>query len=405
MKKKRSLLCMVIGGCLLFGSVSGAYWSLAGSSGNLVTIGTYQNQIVEEYREPGQVHPGQTVEKKVSVSNTGSVDTLIRVQIQKMFGTEEKDGTFIEDKTLDPEMIQISCDTEYWTKKGDYYYYNQVLKAGEITRKPLFEQYVLSDKAGNEYMDKAARIIVTMESVQAEGNALQIWDTSYKELGITALELPQAEKSIVEYRGQNAGFAISEATTDLFVSFKNLVPGCSRAQSILIKNNSAESAELFLRAEEAKQIFTNTSQKGRILELLEKKAQIRISQGSRVIYQGPLSGNLEAQTGTLKKDISLGTFEAKEEKMLTVLLALSPDMDGEYEKLTGKVRWVFTAKGEGGTGVTTVSSDVPVTGDAAHLAMWTALFLTSFLFFLAAYLIEKREQRREEENEADRRNF
>lgn len=389
----------------MFGSVAGAYWSLAGSSGNLVTMGSYKNQIVEEYREPGRVQPGQAVEKKVSVSNTGSVDTLIRVKIQKMFGTEEQDGTFIEDKMLDPEMIQISCDTEYWKKKGDYYYYNQVLKAGEVTRKPLFEQYILSEKAGNEYKNKAARIIVTMESVQAEGNALKIWDTSYKELGITAPEMPQAEESVVEYRGQNGGFAISEATTDLFVSFKNLVPGCSRAQRILIKNNSAEKAELFLRAEEAKQIFTSADQKRRIQELLEKNAQIRISRGNQVIYQGPLSGNLEAQTETLKKDISLGTFEAKEEKMLTVLLALSPDMDGEYEKLTGKVRWVFSAKGEGETGKTTASPNVPVTGDSTRLGMWTALFLTSFLFFLAAYLIEKRERRREEENEADRRSF
>ena len=389
----------------MFGAVAGAYWSLAGSSGNLVTMGTYKNQIVEEYREPGRVHPGQTVKKKVSVSNTGRVDTLIRVKIQKMFGMESPDGTFIEDKLLDPEMIQISCDTEYWKKKGDYYYYNQVLKAGEVTRKPLFEQYVLSEKAGNEYKNKAARIIVTMESVQAEGNALQIWDTSYEELGMTLLNIPQAEESIVEYRGQNGGFAISEATTDLFVSFKNLVPGCSRAQRVLIKNNSAEKAELFLRAEEAKQIFTSEDQKRRIQELLEKKAQIRISQGNRVIYQGTLSGNLEAQTGTLKKDISLGIFEAREEKMLTVLLALSPEMDREYEKLTGKVRWVFSAQGEGSIGKTTVSPNVPVTGDSTRLGMWMALFLTSFLFFLAVYLIEKRERRREEENEAVRRNY
>ena len=47
----------------------------------------------------------------------------------------------------------------------------------------------------------------------------------------------------------------------------------------------------------------------------------------------------------IKNDISLGHFAAGSGKSLIVQLSLSEDMDNTYEKMLGKVKWVFTAAG------------------------------------------------------------
>ena len=104
--KKLTAVLTVLGICTL--SVTGimGYWKMTGSSGNILTMASFQNQIEEKYRIPPHVDPGQTVDKVVNVKNTGTADSRIRVKLHKMFGDRKEDGSFQEDTTLDPEMIQ-----------------------------------------------------------------------------------------------------------------------------------------------------------------------------------------------------------------------------------------------------------------------------------------------------------
>ena len=46
----------------------------------------------------------------------------------------------------------------------------------------------------------------------------------------------------------------------------------------------------------------------------------------------------------MQKNISLGTIGAGKGKNLNVTLSVSPDMDNRYQKLLGKVKWIFTAE-------------------------------------------------------------
>ena len=87
------------------------YWKITGSTGNILTMSSFKNQIEEEYHAPAHVDPGQTVDKVVNVKNTGTADSMVRVRIKKMFGETREDGTFVPDDSLDPDMIQIRCNT------------------------------------------------------------------------------------------------------------------------------------------------------------------------------------------------------------------------------------------------------------------------------------------------------
>ena len=395
MKKVRKLTVIfaILGLCTLVGVTVLGYWKITGSTGNILTMSSFKNQIEEEYRVPDHVEPGQTIDKVVNVKNTGTTDSMIRVRIKKMFGTTREDGTFVQDDRLDPEMIQIRCNTSAWLQRSDgYYYYKGILKAGTKTRAPLFRSYTLSRKADNAYRKKEARIVVILESIQAQDAVEDIWKISNKELGITRPENYQNIRTEVIYLGQKNGFQMTEKDTDLFASFKNLVPGCARAQSILLENRSEDEIQLYLRAENMLQSVENSQTGELVKELLEKYAMIEITGDQGRVYYGPISGNLSGQGSNMREDIYLGTWKAKANRTLQVKLALSDEMDNKFNKLTGKVRWVFTAKGENGK--TVASGSAVQTGDRTELGMWIALLGFSALFLAGAFVLERNYSRR-----------
>lgn len=385
MKKKIFLSIMTVMLCLGAG-LAAAAWSVRQSTDNFLTMSSYQAKIVEEYKVPKQVNPSGSVTKKVNVKNEGTVDILVRVSVKKMFGQRQKDGSFLEDTALDPEMIEIVFNDRVWKKGADgWFYYTEILKAGAVTAEPLMESYTLSAKTGNEYRGKDAQIIVFMESVQAEGNACDVWGVTTEELGISIPEQPQGKETGVVFRGKTEGFTVNADDTDLFASFKNLLPGCSRTQRITVTNDSQTEVEIRLRAEQARQVGASQKQLLLVKELMEKYAEIEVMQGETKLYRGPVSG--KGSDDSMREEIPLGKFSAGEQKELTVRLAVSPEMDNEYQELTGKVKWIFSACGEDGK---VVAESAPVTGDTSHIGMWTALLTASGLAFLiAAVLLRK----------------
>lgn len=353
MKRKmiKAAVCLSAGiACAAVGIVAFARWYIAGDTNNILTMASYQNRIEETYEIPEHVDPGTEADKIVNVKNTGTVDTLVRVSIEKAFGTRNKDGTFEREGDLEPDMIQITCNTTYWTDRNDgYFYYKDILRAGETTKEPLFTSFQLSPDIGEAYEGKEGRIIVHMESVQAEGNAVSLWGITCEDLGITVPEAPKADPTRVVYLGQEDGFDIASEKTDLFSGFKNLLPGCARTQKIYIENASDETVEIFLRADAADQERMSEEQLKLVKKMLEEHAVIQIVQGKEVLYEGPVSGNLNGSRDTMKKEISLGSFQPHNTEELKVRLSMAPEMDNEFLELSGKVKWIFTAKGDNET--------------------------------------------------------
>lgn len=317
---------------------------------NFLSISSYKNSIEENYEKPDHVDPGQKVVKEVNIRNTGDVDSFVRVKIGKMFGTISEKGFFEEDKNLNPEMIQVHYNTDLWEYRQDgYWYYKDALKAGTITKKPLLDSYYLSEKAGNSYKNKEARIIVALESIQAEGSEMKnIWGLTEKDLGITYQPCTCETVTSVTFKKEKK-LEISGEKTDLFANFKNLTPGCSRSQTIHLENEAEEEIVMFLRAQAVKQEKMSSRKRELLKQLLTKYAVVEISEGTKVLYQGTVDGNLEGAGWSMREDISLGKLKKGQGRNLVVKLSLDPEMDNEYQELLGKVKWVFSVRKDTGS--------------------------------------------------------
>lgn len=360
MKKYLITGLVLLAGCFLFGISALALWKAADTAHNVLTLGSYQVKIEEQYTQPGAVYPGMSVDKRVHIKNDGSVDALVRVRLKKVFGTRTENGVMEEDSLLDPELLLLSCNQNYWKEVDGYWYYTEVLKAGERTKEPLLESFRVSEKAGNAYKGKDAEIIVCMDSIQAEADALTLWNTSKEELKIP-YELHAANQNTgVVFHGESEGFTFQGTEKDLFANFKYLVPGSSRTQRIKISNESETTVQMFLYAEVTEQDKLQPEEQKLLEQLLQEEAQIVIRSEKKTLYEGPVNGNVSGNSDSMgsRHRIPLGEFHAGQSKELIVELALNPELDTTYESLTGRVNWVFCAEGE-----EPVTAYVPKTGD------------------------------------------
>lgn len=119
--------------------------------------------------------PGQKVVKEVNIKNEGTVDSFVRIKIGRVFGNISENGQFLENPELDPEMIEIHYNTRISgscvrTATGTIRMYCRQEKPRKM---PLMDSYYLSEKADNRYKNKEARIIVNLESIQAESGEIE----------------------------------------------------------------------------------------------------------------------------------------------------------------------------------------------------------------------------------------
>lgn len=142
--------------------------------------------------------PGDTLDNVVSVKNTCQYDEYVRVSLDKViYETAE------ENAILDDSKATFLLNEEDWTynERDGYYYYNDVLKAGE-TSEVLYDGIFLSYSMGNEYKLAVMDVEITVEAVQSVNNGdvftAEGW-TRVARTGTTAEEKTTvAEEIIVE---------------------------------------------------------------------------------------------------------------------------------------------------------------------------------------------------------------
>lgn len=171
--RKRKILFFALIVCCVAILAAGtlAYFTVEETAYNVITTGKLDMTLHEEttggkpFPEDGihGVMPGQTVDKKVYVENTGSADFYVRIALEKrIFDSDGGDS-------LSFKHITIDINTEDWTEKDGYYYYNKVLKPNEKT-KPLFTTVTFEKDMGNRYMDARVEIDVDAQAVQSKNN-------------------------------------------------------------------------------------------------------------------------------------------------------------------------------------------------------------------------------------------
>lgn len=175
-----------------------------------------------------------------------------------------------------------------------------------------------------------------------------------------------AADSTVVFKGAEEGFAAqpgSEYTaTDLFNSFKDVMPGDALTETIQFRNDAQDCdyIKLYMRAAvhdengnliTYSETFENTDGKDQAgidgqrdettatMQDFLSQLTMRIYNGSELIYESSPD-----QVGALAENVPLGTLSAGEALTLTVELDVPFELGNEYANRVGEVDWVFLAE-------------------------------------------------------------
>ena len=136
--------------------------------------------------------------------------------------------------------------------------------------------------------------------------------------------------------------------SDLFESFKNVLPGDELTQTITVRNDKDMQVRIYLRAEPVNQASEE------FLRLLT----LTVTCKDKEIFDAAAS-----ETAQLTKATLLGTFRKNGSTDLTVTLSVPADMGNEYMSAIGFVPWTFIAE-------EIPDDETPHTGDWFQLGWW-----------------------------------
>ena len=136
--------------------------------------------------------------------------------------------------------------------------------------------------------------------------------------------------------------------TDLFGSFKDVMPGDVLTQTIRVQNDSGRRVRIYLRADPVNPEDAD----------FLNRLRMTVTAGSKEIFDAPAG----VQDG-LSENRLLGTFRQSGGTDLTVTLEAPLDLGNEYMGRIGTVPWVFLAE-------EVPADDTPDTGDWFRPTLW-----------------------------------
>lgn len=211
-----------------------------------------------------------------------------------------------------------------------------------------------------------------------------------------------AEDASVTYEGGAEKFVFlpgSEYTdTDLFDNFKDVMPGDTVTQKIVVKNDysGCDAVKIYLRAqlhdETENPLSPKVAEEETVASMEEFLSQltmtVRQGSGGKVIYQAS-----PHELDGLKTNILLGTFSKGKGTELTVELQVPIELENRYANRVGEVDWVFVAEqvnyddsSSTDSGSTSDPSDKPGpdTSDPTQVLPWILLMAVGvgLIFFI-----------------------
>lgn len=176
MKRKLLSISIVIIMLAVLSSGTFAYHTVENTARNVITSGSLELTLHETAADgsdfPAEgvaVMPGDVISKIVTVENSGDHPFYLRLQVSKSV----TDGSLSAEKCL-----ALDINTEDWTYRDGYYYYNTLLQPGETTA-PLFTQVeIVGKQVSNAYLGKTMMVEVTASAVQSEHNGGSVWEAA-----------------------------------------------------------------------------------------------------------------------------------------------------------------------------------------------------------------------------------
>ena len=90
----------------------------------------------------------------------------------------EKNIQLQDEGTPDADLVELNLNQNDWKLGQDgYYYYNQALKPGEVT-KPIFTAVTFNANMGNEYQKATASVDVSAQAVQTANNGSTVLEAA-----------------------------------------------------------------------------------------------------------------------------------------------------------------------------------------------------------------------------------
>lgn len=181
--KKKVMVIALIAICLsiaAYGTV--AYFTYEETATNVIVAGNVkialhqwmqtENGERRSADEPLPILPGTSVSKIVEIENIGNQAAWIRISVDTAI--ELAAGVTGD---VDTDLISFAVDTEHWTERDGFYYYNQPLQAGETTA-PLFTQVIFAKNMGNQYQDSKAILTIVAQATQVANNGKTVWEAA-----------------------------------------------------------------------------------------------------------------------------------------------------------------------------------------------------------------------------------
>lgn len=323
-----------------------AGWRTSSTVTNHISTATVQGIVEEKYEQGQTITPGQTVEKCVWVKNTGTASSLVRAKVVIDWDDEtaaDMDAT---------DCVFPAYNTADWTQGEDgYWYYNDIVEPNQCST-ALFESFTVSPNLTNELAGRTGHIGVTMELLQASGDSPTLWGRTWSAYRRTPDAVAaKTQTAHIRFTYDENGGLIEYPDGQLFLDFQNLCPGETRSQLVAIdytaRNDSDAACSLWLRAALADNNKLGAETEEKIWKLLKQYAVITVTgPDSETLYSGPVWGNLDTDTNTMRNDLPLGRYSGTGTAHLNLTLTIDQNMPEELQGLLGYVDWTLTAAQE-----------------------------------------------------------
>lgn len=183
-----------------------------------------------------------------------------------------------------------------------------------------------------------------MKKMIKQGFSLLLTLMMLMSMSVTAF----AASPSITFEGFSKGFDFqpgSEYTeTDLFGSFKNVMPGDTVTETITFTNSATDCdfVNLYMRAEAHDEtdnpLSPKVAEKESVATMTEflSKLSMKVWNGTELIYDASPD-----QLDGLKSNKLLGTFRTGETATLKVELSVPIELDNKYANRVGEVDWIF----------------------------------------------------------------